>query len=128
MPGFLINSLILTCCFYFVRSLSALSTFLPAFSASPSFLHAVVENARTAREKSITSFVFQFIFVSSFNYFLRINQSAWMIPGTQKKIQRIMFMSKSLPIPLWRNTASGGSKIANMIFKMSMYNLLLWLL
>ncbi len=54
MPGFLINSLILTCCFYFVRSLRALSIFLPAFSASPSFLHAVVENAR---EKSITSFV-----------------------------------------------------------------------
>jgi hypothetical protein len=66
--------------FYFFK-LRALSIFLPAFSASPSFLQAV-KNASTARKKSIIIFVYQFIFVSPFFYFLRINQSACMIPGT----------------------------------------------
>jgi hypothetical protein len=44
-----------------------------------------------------------------------INQSAWMIPGTKKTRHKRIFMIKSLPTPFFKNTATGGKKIANMI-------------
>jgi len=40
-----------------------------------------------------------------------------MMPGTQKKMQRIMLISRSLPMPFSKATATGGRKIQRIIVR-----------
>ena len=49
--------------------------------------------------------------IVSERYYLVVTHSAWIIPGTQKKILNTKLMRKSFPNPNFKNTASGGKKI-----------------